>query len=97
MDKAKVFTLHDQGIGVMENASQPKIGRSTVYKDLVSEIAYRTFSFPWALIPVLYNGLTADQIQQATCKYTISIAVEISNTPKTKLGNRVSKDALMEA
>ncbi|TPG86680.1 recombinase family protein [Pseudomonas caspiana] len=36
VDKAKVFTLHNQGVGAMEIARQLKIGRSTVYKVLAS-------------------------------------------------------------
>ncbi len=44
------------------------------------------------MFAVLQNGLTADQMQQATCKYTISISAEINNAPNTKLSNRVSKD-----
>jgi transposase-like protein len=39
VDKAKVFTLHDQGVGAMAIARQLKIGRSRVYKAVVSEIA----------------------------------------------------------
>ncbi len=36
VDKAKVLALRDQGVGAMEIARQLKIGRSTVYKVLVS-------------------------------------------------------------
>lgn len=34
VDKAKVRTLHEQGLGATEIARQLKIGRSTVYKVL---------------------------------------------------------------
>lgn len=37
------------------------------------------------MFAVLQNGLTADQMQQATCKYTTSISAEINNAPNTKL------------
>ncbi|KPX00685.1 putative resolvase, partial [Pseudomonas syringae pv. cerasicola] len=36
LNKADVFTLHDQGVSAMEIARQLKIGRSTVYKALTS-------------------------------------------------------------
>ncbi|MHC8346626.1 recombinase family protein [Pseudomonas sp. RT6P73] len=36
VDKAEIFTLHDQGVSAMEIAKQLKIGRSTGYKVLAS-------------------------------------------------------------